>query len=942
MLRRIRIKLRLPAVPPQRLTFHSRATSSAAALARIHVQEHYDSDPYGTAYGAGPSRLPYTPRQSTVRQTTLAVNPSQSHAPLNAHTAAKTLREHLHSLNHGSYATTNTLILSLLRSLDPQRQGGSASLEDTVSSLSRLELHTILHHLIRQGKVKVAAALLAQTLSMAPRSARRRLVSSRTIDALFKKWPNLTHRHRDVYQPLPTLEPTFAEQLSPTPSPLLQSLLDILESLQDVRLRRPPELYANIIRVCVNEDLPDLASKIYVGLVEEWVTEGRVAEGASPEDFYQGGGPPREQEQARVSEMLKRWWTGVRTWRLPGEVLSPHDRLDLWHPRHLSLGEKMRNFPVPLATSPPSTVPEPKAVWLNLIVNSLKLNPSTVSPAEFAASMRALAILANTILSRTLPIVALGRLLSACKVAPYKPDVFPDNVISRPDEDAWAYTAHTQIHVTLMSLLFSPPISADSMAMIEANRDQSSEANSPESQSSFQIPPPSSLGRYMTPPLSWASCNILLNYTFGALRAPAVLRRLMNYMKTVFGMGKQDPAVYNKVLSSASKIQENKVAAQAELALFDKVNTKWARPTHAPSRRKDDRTFFSAQVIPNTDSTPASLDELSSDPTLPLPSNGSSSPSPLPNEDSIVSLLTHYTVTSQFDKLEDLIYQSIPFLDFSSQMSPAEVTSRAEDHGLTSALGRSGRPAPQALTPNIYAAMLIGAEKAGRTGLAQRVFRVALQAEQQMVEQFTGDENDKSLAHSYRLPVGVFTTMLQVWENEVRAGTSALKHNQGMKSTPIGWTVPKKYERLNRQDAAGQMAILTHELVRNRYAQGRGEGALDKKYFEALVRVCRVRWGLGEHNATLKKWELKREVVEVIRDMEEWEVEVNEALVIKLGGGGRNVDKDANPVNIVKKGRPQSGQWPEPAKLLRRMVGHAGGREVDLSVLEKGEAAGRS
>ncbi|KAK8849481.1 hypothetical protein IAR55_004815 [Kwoniella newhampshirensis] len=925
MLRRIRVKLRLPTRPQSSSIqpFHSRTTYSAAAVARIHVQEQ-DDVPYGMEYGAGPSRIPYQSRPSVQPTPTLAIAPSST--PLKAHVAAKTLREHLNSLNHGSYASINGLILSLLRSLDPSRQGVAASIEDTIASLSRLELQTILHHLIRQGKLKPAVALAAQALSKAPRSTRRRLISARTITALFSKWPNLTHRVHPPHRALSSLEPTFAEQLSPAPSPLVRTLLDILESLQDVRLRRPPELYALIIRTCVNEDLPDLAAKVYVGLVEEWVTEGRVAEGASPEDFYQGGGPPREQEQARVSEMLKRWWTGVRTWRLPGEVLSPHDRLDLWHPRHLSLGEKMRNFPVPLATSPPSTVPEPKAVWLNIIVNSLKLDPTKVSPAEFAASMRALAILANTVLSRTLPIVALGRLLGACNVAPYKPDVFPDNITARPEEDAWAFTAHTQIHVTLMSLLFSPPISAQSMAMIEANRDQSAVDDA---ETSFRQPS-SSVGRYMLPPLSWGSCNVLLNYAFRALRAPAALQRLMKYMKDVLGMGRQDPDVYNKVLRSATVIQENKVAAQAELALFQKVDSRWARPAHAPSRRKDDRTFFLAQRIVEPDPLKAEGDTLTnlvvSSPAL---SHHDSSASPNPNEASVVHQLTYLTVTSQFDRLEDLVYQYIPFLDFSARMSASEARSRVEEQELTSALGHNGRPTPQTLTPAIYEAILIGLEKDGRTGLAQRVFKVAMQAEQQMSERL-GEKNDatRSLAYQYRLPIGVFTTMLKVWENEVRAGASAV--NQGLHTVPIGWVVPKRYEKLNRQDAAGQMAILTHELVRNRSALGRGEAALDKKYFDALVKACRLRWKLGE-GGELRDWVLKKELVEVIRDMEEWDVEVNEPLVTKLGGRVDPIDARVGVAMGQRRKRSQR-QWPEPAKLLRRMVGHGGGKEVDFSV----------
>jgi pentatricopeptide repeat protein len=49
-------------------------------------------------------------------------------------------------------------------------------------------------------------------------------------------------------------------------------------------------MYEILIRQCVREGRPDVAAKIFVGLVEEWVTEGRIAEGADVEDFCEGIG----------------------------------------------------------------------------------------------------------------------------------------------------------------------------------------------------------------------------------------------------------------------------------------------------------------------------------------------------------------------------------------------------------------------------------------------------------------------------------------------------------------------------------------------------------------------------------------------------------------------------------------------------------------------------
>ncbi|WVQ96189.1 hypothetical protein IAU59_003292 [Kwoniella sp. CBS 9459] len=896
MLRRIRAKLLRSSLPARPIRL-----SSSAAHARAndnsnghHGTEHH-SEPYGMEYGAGPSRLPYQPP----RQPQPLTHPSDTlRAADVSHRTARNLRHFLPTIKEGTYAQPKVFLSSIFK----QREIWSAP-KSELSSITRLELHTLVHHLIRKKKGNLAAAIVWEALSATPRHRRRRLLAQRTISTLFRDRSIFYLTKADSHVKSLSkrrFNPSLEEQVSPPPHRDLQILLDILETMQDVRYRRPAELYELIILQCVAENQFDLAAKIYVGLVEEWVTEGRVAHGADPDDFHPGGGPPREAEEGRIkmSELLAHWWTGVRTWRFPGEVLSPHDRLDLWHPKHLSLGEKMKNFPLPLATSPPTMVPQPRAILLSVILNALRLDPKKASPAEFASSMRALSILANTVLSRTLPIFGLGRLLQAFKSAPHKPDVFPDNVTSVPTENAWAYTAYTQIQVTLMSLLFSPPISSHSMMMIAANQDAENDldvaANAKDPSA-----PASAVSQYMLPPLSWRSCTVLLQYAFAGLKRPQLLTKLLTYMKDVFQMGGKDPKAYNEVLQGASKMRDNDLARQADIRLFgatDQISQD--RPSHAPlpDSRPDHRE---ARAIARVDND--STIELSS---IELPIEGAEQETPLPDEDSIIRLINHLTVTSQFKRLEQFVYQLEPFLDFSKSQTVEEIIARMEAKGVEA--GYSGRPRSQGMTPWMYVAILRGLEKAGSTGLAQRIYHIALWNERRMAEKavlegqsaidpsggkdgrlFASEASLESLPQTLRLPLDFFIIMQNVWANEGRAARRSIELGYLEVERPVGWQVitsdstatssqsshrqlsqssfePRAIpsQDLPRSVAAGLMAVDLHATIKSRFSPHE----LTMKYFESYIRACRWRWKLTEEKPIFTGF--RGEVVGLVRDME--------------------------------------------------------------------------
>ncbi|WVQ79426.1 hypothetical protein IAT38_001524 [Cryptococcus sp. DSM 104549] len=930
MLRRIRVKLH-----PLPLPLRVRLTSSAAALARSssHVENEAAESygvPYGVAYGAGPSRIPYTP-PGAPGASHLSSTPSPTGRPLNA----ESLRRHLSAIPITSYSTPAVFLNSVLNAVDPSRSyypmgmmKRPGEINRVLASLSRLELHIVLHHLIRERRGEIATGLIREALRGCPRDGRPRLLRLRTLQLLYGKEDAFKPSVYMLLTEAPDLNPTLEAQASRKPKVRLQAMLDVLEMLQEVRTARPMELYGMVITHAIWGRLPDVAAKVYVGLVEEWVTEGRVAEGANPEDFYHGGGPPRDydlavgppqevEQRMEVSEMLKGWWTGVRTWRWPGEVLSPHDRLDLWHPHHLSLPDKMKNFPIPSPTSPPSIVPQPHTIWLNNIVDSLQLDPTRTSPAMFAASMRALAILANTVLSRTLPIVALGPLLNACNAAPHKPDVFPERVTQRPaDEEAWAYTAFTQLHVTLMSLLWSPPISSRSMKMIEAakhaeGRPAGEQAIEPEA-----LPPPSAESPYMTPPLAWSSCLILLRYAFRALRAPSMLGQLSKYMRRAFGMGGRDPSAWNITLEGASRLRQNDIARKVEEKLFDGVFGEEGMEGARALRSREKSVGHQAEHAEKTPALSFPTALLESEPSL----------GPDPDDTSVVNLITHLTVTSQFQRLEKLIYILIPFLAYSRRNTPLDAP-----EGLP--VGLNGRPLSTALTPKIYVGLIRGLEKAGKTGLAQRVGENALFMEGELAREYAQRDPPAELPMRQRLSIWFFTAMLQVWENEVHAGQRARRTGNVDGQCRSAWTVPYEFEGLPRHRAAGEMAWLVHEHVRERWSNQwmnrKGDARGVEKYFEVLVHALWDRWGLDQavegHSA---RWRTARdeklpprkkvvmEMVWVAEDMDAWGFSVPPVMKARLKE--EKVGVEFGKLSYVKKGVVETD---EREKLLWRLMG---------------------
>jgi hypothetical protein len=602
-------------------------------------------------------------------------------------------------------------------------------------------------------------------------------------------------------------------------------------------------MYEILIRQCVREGRPDVAAKVFVGLVEEWVTEGRIAEGADIEDFCEGGGPSERLEIQLVSDQMAAWWKGVRTWAWPGEVLSPHGRLDLWHPKNLSLGEKMKGFPMPVPTSPPTMVPAPDNGLLLDIIDSLRLDPTKSTAMEHTTSMRALAYLANTVLSRTLPISSLRSLFHAMSATVHRPPVYPEGVDPEKiiQSDRWAYESFTQIHLALQSLLSAPPMSASSIKYAQSV--ERAQANNP---GVPPHPPPAQSG-YMLPPLSWTSCIVLLRYGMSRLKMPRLAGSLVAYMKQVFGSGHTAPAAHNIMLESATRMRDDSMAQMVARPLFgDAITEQLSRPVD----------IIEQSVFVSEPAAPAGEQFALGHPDSRL--------RPLADERSLTTLITHLNATSQYPLLEKLIYKLVPSLSFDSE-------THARLHSASAAQS-------QALPLSLYPVILSGLRKAGKTGLAQRVFSLAKLAEDELAESARTGRISAQDVNVPRLSIEAYTHMIEIYANEVRATRPGKEWVKGWKH--------KEGDEVQRRDiAAASMAWRTYNDARNRWRNAPNEVdharcAPNLDFFLAITRACEKRWQLKEPGSLDRR--VLGELQLVSKDMAEFNVPLHEPVYRKL------------------------------------------------------------
>jgi hypothetical protein len=542
----------------------------------------------------------------------------------------------------------------------------------------------------------------------------------------------------------------------------LRYSLALLSQLQAMRKPRTAKTYETLLRHCVHVGKPDMAASVFAGLVEEWILEGRVAEVGDGSLFHEGGVPkqnhpslseqakeeqPDDDDRRKMKKIVDSWFEGVRTWRLPGEAMAPLEKLEFWHPKALRLHEKMRNFPFPSPTSPPSLVPAPSASLLDIVICSLTYEPACSDPRTdragnlrqpeimiqnrpYRRSARALAILANTILSRTLPVTALRPLFKAMRRLSLQVPVYPKNFDWKgidPDRRS-EFSAGTHVHSALISLLWSPP-SLNSPAAVWSS--------------------------YRLPPLSLQSTRTLLRYALSVFPSSNAVKRFLKHIKQAFGIG-----VITKVVLGPSRSQE-----------------------------KGWKSFFQVNKI---DEKLKILEEREAEIEIPEP--------PVTDEDVIFRL--KLAREEGRAEVNNLIYKAFPFLNtYGYKALPLDAdyaTLHREQHRRTrlvqSALSRSSWT---------FVAGITALHSIGNTPLAERLYLLALRAEEDAQKGF---ELDK--AKAWYLPIEGHLAMLKLYAEEYRE--SARRIQLRARGFDIAGLPSRPFQGLKRETGKGAIGLGSH------------------------------------------------------------------------------------------------------------------------------------
>lgn len=576
----------------------------------------------------------------------------------------------------------------------------------------------------------------------------------------------------------------------------LRYSLALLSQLQTMRRPRTQEMYRTILRHCVHVGKPDMAAAVFAGLVEEWILEGRVAEvGVDTTLFGEGGVPAVPQQSAgtggsetdataadlqvaaveqaartrRMKQIIDGWFEGVRTWRLPGEGMAPLDKLKLWHPKTLKLQEKMKNFPFPSPTSPPSLVPPPNAEMLDIIISSLTYHPAvswgsarggrSQDPVlasqnrPYRRSARALAILGNTILSRTLPVTALKSLFQAMRKMSIEVPVYPTTIKWQriPIANRSEFSAGTHIHAALMSLLWSPP--------------------------SLNFPH----GRwasYRLPPLTLTSTRVLLHYAVKALPSGATIVNFFRHIKSAFGIGmlskeKLGPPVNEQAGHWKGFFRVNKIDEQLQVMERNAGSVEIPEPP-----LKDEDVIFKLRLIQDGNKA----------------------------------------------EIESIVYKAFPFLDVHNYRTlPIDADYailHREQHRRTRLAGMAKRRSPW-----IFVACLNALQRTKSTPLAERLYLLALRAEQDSARPFRGVRKESDHTDTWFLPIEGHTAMLQLYSLEQRDGLSSNSARQS--SSP--------FRGLDYNKAGGMTSTKSH--ITPQLAAWQSAGSIVRYVLDAAAQL---------------------------------------------------------------------------------------------------------
>jgi hypothetical protein len=184
--------------------------------------------------------------------------------------------------------------------------------------------------------------------------------------------------------------------------------------------------------------------------------------------------------------------------------------------------------------------------------------------------------------------------------------------------------------------------------------------------------------------------------------------------------------------------------------------------------------------------------------------------------------------------------------------------------------------------------------KAGKTGLAQRVFQLAKLAEVDLTRLTEERYGTLEAVDVPRLPIDAYTEMINVYANEVQATKSGKEWVKGWKIQDMSM----KDQKIQQRDvAAAGMAWRTYNTARLRWREAtsptdRTRCTPDSKFFIAISQACVKRWELKSPQPLDRR--LLGEVRTVMKDMAEFGITGVPGMAEKLGEKTVKLEPRAN------------------------------------------------
>ena len=339
--------------------------------------------------------------------------------------------------------------------------------------------------------------------------------------------------------------------------------------------------------------------------------------------------------------------------------------------------------------------------------------------ADREEALQALAILAGLIDSRSMPFSDISHLLRVLYSCPKLPDTV---VISER-----RINAHQYFHRVIFDLLQNLP--------------------------TRKAKDPPGKHAYAMPPLSRETYNSLVHYALRHRLSVSLARDVLHHMEHVRRPTlKPDTTTYNIIVRSGTLLRRNDIVsfAVAELRKL-KENSDHAIVVSPATPHRH----------PRPDSTSRSLSEL-----LEVSPTSSNVPADMYT---LTSYITYLTSTGNPQVVASILFRVLPELIIVDHPAWGDNPPSAHERAMMARRARQERLSRAvSLGPHFFTSVLNALCKAGKTGLAERVWLLAKQAER--ISWLKSADESLEVIEGWCLPIHAYTIMMQLYAAEARKG----------------------------------------------------------------------------------------------------------------------------------------------------------------------------